>query len=186
MYISKLHNQNKIEIRSWAKEVLKKQAIGQISVSIIGFLQNFEVFKQAQNILFYWPFANEINILPLLELALKENKNCFLPKALKDEQIAFSQIYSLNLDDLEKGIYQNWESTSLAETDFEKLNLIFVPGLVFDKRGYRLGRGKGFYDKLLSMASNARFIGLTTKATLLETLNCLDEWDIPMHYIVSD
>ncbi len=181
-----MSNSSKNELRKWAQNTLQRQPLEKISATIFDFVQNWPVFKEAQNILFYWPFATEINVLPLLKLALDNQKNCFLPKALPENQIAYNCIYSLNLTNLQKGIYKNWESSEKPEFDFEKLDLIFVPALAFDKQGYRLGRGKGFYDKLLSMTAKAQTVGLIPKAVLLETLNCLDEWDISVNYIVSE
>ena len=64
-----------------------------------------------------------------------------------------------------------------------KLDLIIVPGVAFDKNKNRLGRGKGFYDKLLSEVTCCK-IGICYDFQLLEYLPCEDH-DIKMNLIVT-
>jgi 5-formyltetrahydrofolate cyclo-ligase len=68
----------------------------------------------------------------------------------------------------------------------EGVDAFVVPGLLFDRRGARLGRGRGHWDRLLSGArSDSLRIGFTVEARLVDELP-LDEWDVQMHRIVTE
>jgi 5-formyltetrahydrofolate cyclo-ligase len=67
----------------------------------------------------------------------------------------------------------------------ESIELILVPGLCFDKRGFRLGYGKGYYDKLLSTFKKIHFVGITAHALHVDTLP-VESFDIAMTDIVTE
>ncbi len=110
-------------------------------------LEGLPEFKKATKILFYVPIKNEVNILPLIEKSLK-NKKVFLPKSHKDRKIFIHQIESL--EDLEPGMFKVPEPNSNCTMGkAADLDLIIVPGVAFDKKGLRIGYGKGYYDRFL-------------------------------------
>jgi len=59
-----------------------------------------------------------------------------------------------------------------------------VPAIVFDKQGYRIGYGKGYYDNFLNKI-NGLYIGLCMDFQILDYLP-FDRWDIPIHQIISE
>lgn len=67
----------------------------------------------------------------------------------------------------------------------DKLQLIFVPGIAFDLNGYRLGYGKGFYDRFLPSCPNAVTIGIAFHTQLVED-TYPQPWDIPAHHIFTE
>jgi 5-formyltetrahydrofolate cyclo-ligase len=68
----------------------------------------------------------------------------------------------------------------------DQVDAFVVPGLLFDRRGVRLGRGHGHYDRLLSGArSDSLRIGFTLAARLVDELP-VDAWDVPMHQVVTE
>lgn len=103
-------------------------------------------FKKAKTIFFYIPIKNEVDILSVIKKSFK-NKNVLVPKIEGEEMHA----YKINsLDDLVMGKFQ----TPTAKENCEKVNpkeidLILVPGIAFDKKGLRIGFGKGYYDRYL-------------------------------------
>lgn len=67
----------------------------------------------------------------------------------------------------------------------DEVDLVLVPGLAFDMRGYRLGYGKGFYDRLLPTLTRATRVGLAFELSLLpEVPNA--EHDAPVDVLVTD
>lgn len=69
-------------------------------------------------------------------------------------------------------------------TDYKKVDLIIVPGVAFDRKMGRLGRGRGYYDRFLSLVSAPK-MGICFEFQLLDTIP-VDTNDIKMDYIVSE
>ena len=72
---------------------------------------------------------------------------------------------------LKKGLYGIGEPIERKFVGLDKIDLVLVPGLAFDKRGNRLGRGKGYYDRFLKeLPENKTYIGLAYDFQILRSL----------------
>jgi 5-formyltetrahydrofolate cyclo-ligase len=178
----------KAHYRNDAKKVLQSIDLFASSKAINDVLENCELLESAQNILYFWPFKDEINLLPSLKKSLEANKNCFLPKVISsNNSYAITRIESIH-QELQKGFYGNYESNLEVSYQVNQIELIFVPGLMFDHLGYRLGRGLGFYDKLLAALNKSTIsIGVTPKKLVARSLaDIIDSWDKPVKYLLSE
>ena len=111
---------------------------------------NCDEFKRADVILAFYPIKNEPDVLPIVRYALNNGKKvCFPVSDADNYQLTFKFIK--HLSDLVTGAYKIPEPNSEAEifTD-DKNAFCIVPGLVYDRNGYRIGYGKGFYDRFLA------------------------------------
>jgi 5-formyltetrahydrofolate cyclo-ligase len=72
----------------------------------------------------------------------------------------------------------------LKEILLSDLSVVLIPGLGFDKRGYRLGRGQGFFDRTLKGLSALK-VGIAYEDQVLDTI-VYDSWDEPMDLLVTD
>ncbi|MBO4943015.1 MAG: 5-formyltetrahydrofolate cyclo-ligase [Muribaculaceae bacterium] len=68
--------------------------------------------------------------------------------------------------------------------DISDIDLVIVPAVAFDRQGNRVGRGKGYYDRLLSR-SRATTIGICYDFQLFDEFDT-DDFDIPVDYVVAD
>ena len=93
---------------------------------------------------------------------------------LQDEEIRIC-IYE---EPFEKNSFNVFQPVNLKIID--QVDVFLVPGVGFDKKGTRLGKGSGIYDKLLSNYLNSTFIGVTDKNHLVEHIPYEDH-DIQMH-----
>ena len=76
-------------------------------------------------------------------------------------------------------------NTACPLVPITELQLIVVPGIAFDRKGYRLGYGKGFYDRFLSECSHAIPIGLAYQIqVVVDTFPQV--WDIPVKHIFTE
>ena len=101
----------------------------------------------------YAPAADELDIWPLAQAAIGQGKNVAIPRyeAAADSYEA-CRIKDLT-QDLSPGRYGIREPREKCEVvALKRLDLILVPGVAFDLQGRRLGRGKGYYDRLLAAA----------------------------------
>ena len=114
-------------------------------------LQTQPIWKSARAVLFFAPLPGELDLWPLLLEALAEGKAVALPRfASHSQTYGAARIQDLR-GDLHTGRYNVREPAAhCAEIPREQLDLVLVPGLAFDLRGGRLGRGRGFYDRLLA------------------------------------
>jgi len=123
----------------------------QLSFHTIARLEQEAVWRQSQSILLYAPLSDELDVWPLLSKGLAEGKAMYLPRY---EEIKVCYVIAQVKDpevDLEMGRYGIREpaaTCNLITTNL--LDLILVPGVAFDLHGRRLGRGRGYYDQLLS------------------------------------
>ena len=84
-----------------------------------------------------------------------------------------------------KNKYNIWEPTnSELFTDYSSIDMIIVPLLSFDKRGYRVGYGGGYYDKFLKNCSNAKKIGLSFDEPI-DKIADINEYDIKLDYCIT-
>lgn len=111
-------------------------------------------FEQAQNVLLFWPLPDEINTIPLIEHAYAVGKNIFLPVVVGDDLV----IKPYNPKAMKSGAFGILEPQGDPVSPVQ-LDLIIVPGVALDAAGNRMGRGKGFYDRLLA-GTSATTIGV--------------------------
>ncbi len=139
---------------------------------------SLEKVKKADTILIYVSFNNEVDTLNIIKYFLGKKKVA-VPK-VNGNEMNFYYIDSFN--DLSKGSFNILEPiTTNKVTNFDN-SICIVPGLCFDKENYRLGYGKGYYDKFLSN-KNIYTIGLSYKETIIKKLP-IDKYDIKLDKVI--
>ena len=126
-------------------------------------------FRHAEVILMYAPTTYEIDIMPIAEAALSKGKAVAFPKC-DTENHTMKYHFITSIADLKKQAYNIREPSSDMPV-YDPLTdprsaVCFVPGLVFDKAGYRLGYGKGYYDRYLPTFSGCK-IGIIYTSFIL-------------------
>ena len=135
------------------------------------------IFQEAKTILLYYPKNNEVDVLPLFK-RYKREKTLLLPVTHRREMAAHP--FEGN-DKMHRGKFGIPEPTTPAYEG--AIDLIIVPAVAFDKRGYRLGRGGGFYDRFIKKQPHATLIGVGYDFQLLEEVPVLKH-DQKMHRII--
>ncbi len=142
------------------------------SEKICNCAKNLVSFRHADIILLYAPIKSEIDVMPLAKAALEQGKKIAFPRCnTEDRTMKFHFISSF--DDFEIGAYGIREpKSSLPVYDPENtpgVAVCFVPGIAFDVFGYRLGYGKGYYDKFLNVFRGST-IGFTFNSLITDKL----------------
>jgi 5-formyltetrahydrofolate cyclo-ligase len=117
--------------------------------------------------------ALEINTQPLLDLAFIDRKRVFAPR-IEKSSLAFFRLDSPRSSRVEGvfGIREPSPDIPLAAEDFPAL--IVTPGLAFDRRHGRLGRGRGFYDRFFAALDSGTLPGLPAGLSFTACGLCLE------------
>jgi len=138
-------------------------------------------FSEAQAVLGYYPIGSEPDIRPALEGALRLGKEVYLPCG----DMAFRKVDSLdNLVPGKFGIPEPDQNNSPFSILHSPFSLCLVPGLAFDLDGYRLGYGKGYYDRFLEHFQG-RTLGVCYEC-LLQAALPREAHDLTVDIVISD
>jgi len=177
-----LNFQTKKEYRDFAKKLRAELAIEKISFEICENIKNQNFYKKSQNILGFYPFNSEIS---LIELYKDNSKSWFLPSIEISTKKMFIHPYKYS-DKLIENRYKVPEPQTSKEINLEKLDLVFVPALMADKNGYRLGYGAGYYDRFLPLLKEACIKVVPLPEKLFTESLASDKFDIPVNIIVTE
>lgn len=158
--------------------MLSEAEKAEAALQVFARIENSPAFMLADKILMYHSLPDE---LPTLEFLRKwsDRKRFYLPR-----------VNGVNLDllpyvesELRKGAYDIEEPTGSNLTDADEIDLMIIPAVAFDRRGNRLGRGKGFYDRLLA-STRATKIGVGYEFQLLDEIPA-EPHDVRMNMVVT-
>jgi 5-formyltetrahydrofolate cyclo-ligase len=161
----------KIELRAKIRAALEKISPAVRAVESNGLCERLEVrLRSAGTVLFFAPMSDELDVWPLLEKFLAAGKICALPFYDAEKKHYGARQIKNSAADLIAGKFGVREPISdCFEIPLERFDLVLVPGMAFDWSGNRLGRGKGFYDRLLEKSSGIK-CGVSYDFQLLEKI----------------
>ncbi|MFH0867970.1 MAG: 5-formyltetrahydrofolate cyclo-ligase [Candidatus Woesearchaeota archaeon] len=170
------------------RRALSKEDVKEKSLKVKENLFSLEEFKKAKNIMFYVSFKNEVGTHEMIkELIAKKEKTVIVPYVLENYPIL--QLSELkNFYWLEPRTFGVLEPKELYIREFnhEKVDLVIVPGIVFDKKGYRIGYGHGYYDKFLKiLKKGVKIIGLAFELQIVDEVP-EEEHDVPVDCVVTE
>ncbi len=146
-------------------------------------LEKLPEFQQSKVIFCYISFPYEVSTQNLIEKYIDSKKIVTPATERGSREMKLIRIKDWN--HLERGPCGFLQPKKpFREFEKEKVDLTIVPGLVFDKEGYRLGFGGGFYDVFLKDYQGFS-IGLTFEDQLVEKLP-QEEWDIAVNKVVTE
>lgn len=167
-------------------DILKKRdlqtqgEIQQKSKKIKERLFSLEDFITSRGILFYYSFRSEVRTDIMIEEALGK-KRVFLPK-VEGKELKIYEIKGMN--ELQKGFCGIFEPKAKRPVSLEEIEVVIVPGVAFDKRGFRIGYGNGFYDRFLALHRFQK-IGLAFSLQIIDNIPHTEN-DIRMDKIITE
>lgn len=146
--------QAKVALRDEVRSRLRTIPSGHlssISKKICALMREQPIWSAAQSVLLFAPRPDEPNLWPLLHEALAAGKVVALPRFVSaGHGYAACEVRDPSRDLIAAKFYILEPTPSCLEFPLNRLDLALVPGVAFDLRGGRLGRGRGFYDRLLA------------------------------------
>ncbi len=161
------------------KLALTPEARMRLSLDICQSVESLPEFKTAQYVLLYHALPDEVDTAPMLTRWLGR-KQLFLPIVKGDDLVIAPYDPSM----MKQGAYGIWEPDETNAVSPSLIDLIIVPGVAFDQSRNRLGRGKGYYDRLLT-GTTAHKVGIAYDLQLLDSIPA-EAHDIPMNRIVTE
>lgn len=144
--------------------------------------QALPAFRSARHVLGFWPRADEVDVRELLEAAAASRKRVALPRVDGSHLRFHAWRPGDPLRPSGLGIQEPEPTTERVEP--REIDLVLVPGVGFDRRGHRLGFGRGYYDRALNAMPWAIRVGVAFDIQLVERVP--DEaLDVPMHWVLT-
>ena len=159
--------------------VMTPEQKSQQSAAIWERLEHTDAFRNATHILAYWSMDDEVQTPQFIEKWTAAGKRFYLPSIQGEDLIVKRYDGTLKPGD-EFGIP---EPTGEQVTDLSHITLVIVPGRAFDAQGNRMGRGRGFYDRLLPQLPHAIKAGVCFDCQKLPSVPT-DENDIKMNLVI--
>lgn len=181
------HQEEKAKLRSLflaKREALNEVLVKDLSCKISQDLFKFLLFHRYKKAAFYMAKGKEVSLSKTIGKSFLEGIKVFLPKTwLKERKLTFHRVYSFS--DLVPGPFGLLEpNPKNEEADLSSLEVILVPGVVFDVKGYRIGYGGGFYDRVLK-ETRALKVGVCYSFQLVESLP-VEPHDVPVDLIITE
>jgi len=152
-----------------------------MSGEVFSVLEITGAFQEAKKIFIYNSLKDEVFTLSFIKRWQNE-KEFYLPVVAGNDLVFRKYVDNQQYNVTDLGVH---EPVGDDFSDYDKVDLIIVPGVAFDRKMNRLGRGKGFYDKFLPNLKRAKRVGVCFDFQLLNDVPA-DKNDIKMDMIVSE
>lgn len=144
-------------------------------------VRSMAAFMMAHRILLYNSLPDELSTREFIDsFASDPEKTFFLPRVNGLDL----EILPYERSRMHLGAFHIEEPDGDDTVDISDIDLVIVPAVAYDRHGNRVGRGKGYYDRLLSR-SKAVTIGVCYDFQLFDEIDA-EEHDIPVHFVVAD
>lgn len=161
------------------KALLSEQEKAEAAVAAFALLETTASFMMSDKILMYHSLPDEISTIEFLD-RWSQTKRFFLPR-----------VNGVNLDilpydksSLRLGAFQIEEPQGDEMADVNDIEMIFVPAVAYDRKGNRVGRGKGYYDRLLA-GTKALKVGMAYDFQLVDEIDA-EPHDVKVDIIITD
>lgn len=157
------------------------------SFKIKGLALRTPFFKKAGVVMFYAATSWEVDTFDLIKECLQMGKKAVLPVA----NPAKKELIPVEIQTMDSLVRNSLGIMEPAKDDAkiiprDKLDLVVVPGLAFDKWGNRLGRGAGYYDRFLArLPLKTMKMGLAFEFQMIDSVPAVEGQDIPLDLVIS-
>ena len=151
-------------------------------------ISKLSMYNDAKVIMVYYPLKGEVSLLGIIDQVLGKKEVCFPVIDSKDKKLIPYAIGDLK-NDFVKGPYAVMQPNKekARQVPVEAIDVVFVPGIAFDRNKHRLGRGGGFYDRFIrTLAGHTTTIGVAYDFQILDSLPVNIPQDEKVDFIVTE
>ena len=169
-----------------ALATLSPAEAAELSQRACGNLAALPEFASAKSIMLYVPIPGELDCLPAVRAAWDRGQNVLVPRVSPSQAGVMHAIRIQGEHELQPGSYGIREPREGRPWEIDRIDLIVVPALAFDRAGHRLGRGGGFYDRFLTRrASHSTACGIGFSLQVVDELP-REAHDQPLDLVATD
>lgn len=162
------------------KGMMKASDLSAASEQLFVHVERLPLFQEARTVLCYYSLPDEVQTHAFVERW--KDKKCILLPVVKGDDLEL-KCYT-GQQNLKSNAYHIEEPTGQLFTDYGSVDLVLVPGVSFDAAGVRLGRGRGYYDRLLPKLSSYN-IGVCYGFQVSQKVPC-ESFDKRMDAVVTE
>lgn len=171
------------------RKALDAEAFKANSLAITEHIRALPEWKNAREVLVYWPVRNEVDTRPLIAELWQREATVLLPRCRKNQPGIMDLACVTCEADLKPGMY------SIMEPDADRCpvpdnyspDVALIPGVGYDEKGFRLGYGGGYYDRILARTGMKQCftIGLSHDFQRIKSLP-VEQWDKPVRAVCTE
>lgn len=173
-------NELRKEVRLRKKQYTANE-LKDLSLSIVRKLLELSAVKKARTIMLYCSLPDEVYTMDLIHKLKEMGKEIVLPVVISDTEMELRRYEGDN--DLHTGYYNIPEPCGKKFSKAGDIDVAIIPGMGFDKKGNRMGRGKGYYDRFLNGMKHIYKIGICFPFQIFDAIPA-NENDIPMDIVI--
>ncbi len=154
---------------------------------ILSRIKKLEEYQLSKTVMFYLTYGSEVVTDFMINEFLADGKDVAVPVIQNPGDGIMTAVRINKLEECYEKVY-GIRQPEFNEDDVvakEDIDLIFVPGIVFDINGYRVGYGKGYYDRWLEGTDIAKRVGLAFEVQLIDKIPNF-EYDLPVGRILTE
>lgn len=183
LFFVKTMDKNEIRrlVRSLKKNLPLEEKIRR-SMPILQQVEQLKAFADARCVLAYWSMDDEVHTHDFLNRWYE--RKCMLLPCVEGDDLLLRQYTGPS--SLRPGPqFGIPEPVGPLFEQLDKIEMIVVPGVAFDRKGDRMGRGRGFYDRLLKTTPKAMKVGVAFDFQMFDEIP-MEPFDVPMDVVVSE
>ena len=152
-----------------------------MSQPVIKRMMDREDVVNSEVVLMYYSLPDEVYSHEAIQTLASMGKNVLLPVVVDGENLELREFDAY--DSMKQGAFNIMEPVGRRFLNYDEIDVAVIPGLAFDRKGGRLGRGKGYYDRLLSKLPDCRKLGMCFDFQMVDAVPA-EAHDIKMDDII--
>lgn len=150
-------------------------------------IRKLPVYEDAKTVMFYLSYGSEVVTDTMIASAIEEEKTVVVPAIQNPGDGKMYAVKLPRLEDAYQSVYgirqPEINPEDIAEKD--EIDLVFVPGIAFDYDGFRVGYGKGYFDRWLEGIDPEKTIGLAYDFQITDKMPT-GKYDLPVGTIITE
>lgn len=175
-----------IRLRKGMDEVEHTQLSDAIYNNVVPFFEKHYGHRKRLTVGLYYPIHREVNTIDIIKYVLSSGWSVYLP-VISDSDLKIRYKKFESFKNMKEGPFGIMEPKGSVGRFAKSLDVLFVPGLAFDTKGYRVGYGKGYFDKYLSENGRKKTItvGLCFNFQIISDIP-IQKHDVKLDYVITE